>query len=197
MPGVALPHRTLAELLDQIAAREPAPGGGSAAALTAAAAAALVEMAVAFAPPAAARSDRGARAAAARAQLLELAEADLRSYEPVLAARRMHRDQPGRAAAVQAALSDATEVPLAIATAATDVAELGAAAAKAGRPQLIGDATAAVLLAKAASRTAARLVELNLANAPADPRLRIAAEAAGRAWAARGAVGAFPPSTPG
>ena len=185
---VALTDGTLAELLDRIAAREPAPGGGTAAALSAATAAALVQMAIAFGP----QTGEVPRAALLRARLLELAEADLRSYGPVLAALRLERDEPGRDAALQAALSDAAEVPLAIADAAAEVAELGVDAARAGSPHLIGDATAAVLLAEASARAAAGLVELNLAGASDDPRVRTAAEAARRASAARAAAGVNP-----
>jgi methenyltetrahydrofolate cyclohydrolase len=190
---VALTDRTVAELLDRIAAREPAPGGGTAPALTAATAAALVQMATAYGP----ESGSGLWAAELQARLLELAEADLRSYQPVLAALRLEREAPGRAAAVEAALSAAAEVPLAITTAAAEVAELGADAARSSSPHLIGDATAAVLLAEAAARAAARLVELKLERARDHPRRRIAADSARRAWAARGATGVFPPGAPG
>lgn len=192
---VALQDLPIAELLDRIAARQPAPGGGTAAALTAATAAALVEMAIVFAPEAG--PDDCSRAAALRSRLLELAEADTRSYGPVLAAMRLEHRSPERSAALAAALSAAAEVPLAIATAAAEVAELGARAAASGSRHLLGDATAAILLADGACDAAARLVELNLAAKPDDPRLAEAAAAAGRARAARAATGVFPPDTPG
>ena len=65
------------------------------------------------------------------------------------------------------------------------MAELAAAAARGARRSVEGDATAGALLAEAATRAAARLVELNLAEQPADPRLAAARELAARAWAAR------------
>jgi formiminotetrahydrofolate cyclodeaminase len=190
---VALADRTLTELLDEIAAQEPAPGGGAAAALTAATAAALVEMAAAFAlgragadeEPVGAWAQRGT---ALRAQLLALADADTSAYRPVLEAMQVPRDRPERADAIRQALSAAADVPLAIATASAEVAELGAAVASAGSPHLVGDATAAVVLAEAGTRAAVRLVELNLADAAGDPRLRSAAESARRAWTARAAT---------
>ncbi len=191
---------SLGELLDQIAAREPAPGGGTAAALTAATAAALVEMAIAFTPvksPGASPDDREAtsrRAATLRAGLLELAEADIRSYAPVLSALRLEHGSPERAARLAAALSSAAAVPLAIATSAAEVAELGAGAAAAGSRHLIGDAAAGVLLAEAACGAAARLVELNLATAPEDPRRAAAAESVARALTARRAIDVFAPN---
>jgi formiminotetrahydrofolate cyclodeaminase len=160
-----LGDRTLTELLAEIAAATPAPGGGSSAAVACAVAAALVEMSAG--PP-------HERAAALRARALELADQDLDSYAPVLEAQR--RGEP-----VGPALSAAAEVPLAIAEVACEVAEL----AHAARPSLEGDAAAAALLAEAATRAAVRLVELNLARRPDDPRLRTAREFAARAWSAR------------
>ena len=79
-------------------------------------------------------------------------------------------------AAAQAA---AAEVPLAIAETAAAVAGLAAAVAESGKPALQGDALAGADLAAAAARAAARLVAINLAGAPEDPRLA-RAEAAAR-----------------
>jgi formiminotetrahydrofolate cyclodeaminase len=158
-------NRVLGELLDEIAAATPAPGGGSTAALACALAAALVEMSAG--PP-------HERAAALQARALELAEADLDSYAPVLEAQR--RGEP-----LGAALSAAAQVPLDIAAVACEVAEL----AQARRPSLEGDAATAALLAEAATRAAVRLVELNLAGTPDDTRLLTAREYAARAWSAR------------
>jgi len=164
-----LEHRTLAELLAEIAAATPAPGGGSTAAVACALSAALVEMSAG--PP-------HERAAALRARALQLAEDDLASYAPVLEAQR--RGEP-----TDAALAAAAETPLAIAEVGCEVAELAADLARAGRRTLEGDATAAALLAEAATRAAARLVELNLARMPDDVRLHAAGEYGARAWAAR------------
>ncbi len=185
--------RSVAESLDRLAAREPAPGGGSAAAWTAAIAGALVQMAAAFAQSRpGADGDRlsavAARAAELRTGELELAEQDERSYAPVLAALRLEASDPARAGRLAAALSGAAEVPLAVAQGAAELAELAAALARDGSPHLVGDATAAALLAEAATRGALRLVELNLAQAPQDGRLHVAAELAARARAARAGV---------
>ena len=82
------------------------------------------------------------------------------------------RDQTGtpeqRDFALGAALLQAAEVPLRIAEAAADVAELAALAAAEGSPHLRPDATAAAALAEAATRAAAHLVEINLATVPGD-----------------------------
>jgi formiminotetrahydrofolate cyclodeaminase len=174
-----LADRTLAELLAEIAAATPAPGGGSTAAVACALAAALVEMSAG--PP-------HERAAALRARALELADEDLRSFGPVLDAERLPADDESRPERLRAALSAASDAPLAVAAVGCEVAELAAEVARRGRRHVEGDAAAAALLAEAATRAAARLVELNLAGMPDDSRLRTAGEYASRAWSARDQV---------
>jgi methenyltetrahydrofolate cyclohydrolase len=171
-----LADQPLATLLAQIAAATPAPGGGSTAAVACALAAALVEMSAG--PP-------HERAATLQARALELAEEDLSSYARVLDAERLPAEDPTRLERVRAALSAVWDTPLAIAAVGCEVAELGAEVARGARVHVEGDAAAAALLAEAATRAAARLVELNLAAMPDDVRLRTAGEYAARAWAAR------------
>ncbi len=169
----------LAELLERVAARTPAPGGGSAAATACALAAALVEMAAGFETGA----DAGERIAAAvrlRARALDLADQDLTSYQPVLEALRRPADDTERPARLAAALSAAAAVPFGIAQAAGEVAALARAETDASGPHLLGDSATAAVLAAAACRAAALLVELNL-HGTADPRL---AEAEGLVKAA-------------
>jgi formiminotetrahydrofolate cyclodeaminase len=135
-------------------------------------AAALVEMGAAFGDLEAERE----RAAALRALALSLAEQELHAYEPVLEAQR--RGDPD---AVAEALSRAADSPLAIVRAAAEVAELGASVAQAGKEALKGDALVGVDLAEAACRAAGRLVSINLAGEPGDPRLAEVAELQHRA----------------
>ena len=170
-----LADRPLTTLLEEIAAATPAPGGGSTAAVACALAAALVEMSAG--PP-------HERAAALRARALELAEDDLSSYARVLEAERLPAEDATRPERVRAALSAASDTPLAIAEVGCEVAELGAEIARGARVHVEGDAATAALLAEAATRAAARLVELNLAGMPDDVRLRTAGEYATRARAA-------------
>ena len=170
-------ERPLGELLTALAERSPAPGGGCAAAWAGALAAALLEMAAAFAGADATAE----RARVLRMQLLEAGEAELRSYEPVLEATRAAATDPAR---LDAALSDASDAPLAIARASAEVAELAAEIAARSRPALAGDAVAGVLLAEAASRCAARLVEINLSGRE-DTRLDELATLEDRAATAR------------
>lgn len=154
-------QRPLRELLDALAARTPAPGGGTSAAWATAIAAALVEMAAAFAEDA----DAAARAAELRMRALELAEQELHSYEPVLEARRLPDEGPGRRERLRGALISAADTPRAIAAAAAEVAELATRLAAGGKPALAGDAETGAALAEAAHAAAQRLAEINLGEA--------------------------------
>jgi len=167
--------RPFAELLAGLSERTPAPGAGSAVAWSAALAAGLLEMVASFAGSSAEAA--AARATVLRAELLAAGERELHAYEPVLSAKSEDERR--------AALSAASETPLAIARAAAEVAELAAEVADASKPSLKGDAVAGVLLAEATTRAAARLVEINLAGVPGDARLGEVAELSGRAARAR------------
>jgi formiminotetrahydrofolate cyclodeaminase len=151
---------SVGEFLAAVAAREPAPGGGAAAAMSVALAAALAAMAARFSPG---MQDLAEHADALRAQALPLADADGAAFGRVLAAYRIPRYAPDRADRIAAALSDAADVPLAVAEIGAEGATLGARAFHDGNANLRGDALAAVRLAGAGTRTAAALVRLNLA----------------------------------
>ena len=158
--------------LDQLEAPAPAPSGGTASATVAAMAAALVVMVGRGSPGWAEGPGVAAQARALRTRLTELGEEDARAYAAVLAAMR-GLDAPGseqRDFALGVALTDAAEVPLSIAAAAADVAELAAVAAAEGKHALRPDAAAAVILAEAAVRAATHLVDVNLATVPGDRR---------------------------
>lgn len=188
---MTLADATVAELLEQLAAGTPAPGGGTAAGLIGAAAAALTEMVAAFALARASEEEDEeeesiaglhSRAGELRAQLLELADADTRAYQPVLDALALTHEDEQRASALRAALSVAAGVPLEIAGASAEVAELAATITQApGGRWLFGDASVALTAAAAAAGAAATLVELNLEATPDDPRLQQATEFARRA----------------
>jgi len=171
-------------VLGRFAARTPAPGGGSAAAVACAVAAALVEMAAEFAGEAGGADAAGDRAAQLRRRAVELADLDLASYRPVLEALRRGTDDLGRPDALAGALSTATEIPLEVARVSAEVAALAAGLAETGSRHLIGDATAAALLAHAACQAATVLVQINLKGAT-DERPTQAAQWCGDADAAR------------
>ncbi len=192
-PPPALSGASVGEVMGLLAARTPSPGGGSAAAITAATAAALTEMAAGFAlarAPDRVLTELAGRAAELRARLLELADADRDSYQPVLAALALPHGEPLRAAALREALSSAARVPLEIAAGAAAVAELASTVAGApGNDALAGDAGVAIILADAATSAAAALVCLNLEGAPEDARAADAKALASRAAGLRAALG--------
>ncbi len=170
--------------LDELQAPAPAPSGGTASATVAAMAAALVVMVGRGSPGWPEGSGVAAQARALRARLTDLGEEDVLAYAAVLAAARATDTQGAEPADVLLgrALIDAAEVPLRIATAATEVAELAALAARDGKRPLRPDAAAALLLASAAAQAAVQLVDVNLAGVPAavgsDRPVRIAEAAA-------------------
>jgi methenyltetrahydrofolate cyclohydrolase len=127
-----------------------------------------------------------AQAEALRVRAAPLAREDAEAYEAVLQAMRTPKDiEPEvRDTLIGETLSRAAEVPLRIAETAADVADLGAEVAENGNPNLRGDAAAAALLAEAATRVAANLVEINLATTEADERISRARRLATAAGAA-------------
>ena len=177
-------ERPLAELLAELAARSPAPGGGCASAWAGALAAALAEMVARFADD----PEAAGRTTAFRGELLAAGERELNSYEPVLEAWRLPATDPSRQQRLDAALSEASEAPLAISRTSSAVAELAADIAARSKPAVAGDAMVAAVLAEASSRAAARLVEINLAAREGDPRLAVVRELVERAGAARAAA---------
>jgi methenyltetrahydrofolate cyclohydrolase len=184
--------QSLHDLLDAVAAQQPAPGGGCTAAWSGALGAGLVEMAANFtlARPKYAgvhrrMGDLRKEAKDLRRELVALGQRDADAgYEPVLAALRLPEKHPERERRLEDARSQASEAPLAVAEAAASVAELAAETARTGSAQLRGDAITGALLAEAATQAAARLVEINLSGR-VDDRLARVADATRRAGAAR------------
>jgi hypothetical protein len=85
-----------------------------------------------------------------------LADEDAAAYSEVVQARRA-------GAPVTDALTRATEVPLEIAATAAEIARFAAEVFRTGRPSVRGDVHTALLLAEAATCSAAYLVEINVA----------------------------------
>jgi len=145
--------------LDLVASGEPAPGGGSAAAVSVALAAGLSSMAARLSTKQLTDSaELARRAEGLRERVAPLARADAAAYGLVLSAQRAG----GPDGRVRAALSEAADVPLAVAEAGTEVADIAARLAIDGNPNLKGDAICALMLADAGVRAAATLVEINL-----------------------------------
>lgn len=170
----SLSDSSLASLVQRVASTDPAPGAGPSLAWTCALAAALVEMVSAITlrsdpTDAAAVASRRDRAAALRAQALELADHDVAAYSDVLSALR-RRGEPGHGGRLRQALSDAADPPLAIVEIAAEISSLAADAAGEARGAVRGEAITAAVLAEAVVRGGAPLVDLNLAGARDDPR---------------------------
>jgi formiminotetrahydrofolate cyclodeaminase len=158
-----LTEASLGEFLDGVAARTPAPAAGAVAAVTVASAASLVAMAARFAQDAHGddSSEPAAEAERVRQEVLALGQADGEAYGAVLEALRIPRSQPRRQEQIDHALEGATEIPLRIARAGSQVGALAARLVQEGNPSLAADAQAAALLAQGATAAAASLVRAN------------------------------------
>jgi formiminotetrahydrofolate cyclodeaminase len=178
---------SVADLLDRIAGGPPPPGGGAAAGLVAAMSAAVLTMAARSAEEIA----TAAQAEALRARLTELAEEDAAAYGHALASLRgdgVPESQQGRDFWLGRALTRAADAAVLIAEAAADVTELAADLAARVEGPHKPDAVTAAILAEAASRAAAHLVEVNLAASEGDERVSRARTAATAAAARASAV---------
>jgi len=138
----------VAELLDKIGEKTPAPASGAATALTGALAAALAELSARFAA-----DDAGiARARELASELVQLGDQDAAAYAAYLA------DQNEQTHA------ETIRVPEEIARRADEVAELAERAAGKLKSSVAGDARASAELARAAARVARGLALLNRAG---------------------------------
>lgn len=197
-PATGLGSVTLAELTDDVARPEPTPGGGAVAAIVASLAAALAGMAGQYAirraPDVLDLRDLVRRAERLRTLAAALADDDAAAYRRYTEASGLPRDPDpeGRARAMRVALDAAADVPLELARAAAEIAELGERLAASGSPALRPDACTATLLASAVATSTAILVAENLRKRPGDPRVADAGRcAAHAATAARRAVAPF------
>jgi formiminotetrahydrofolate cyclodeaminase len=170
---------TVARMLNVLGEPAPTPSGGSAAAVAAAMGAALVGLVARASPDWADAAGVAAQAAALEDRLMTLADDDAVAFGDALAELRA-ADSGARMSGLGPALLRATDVPLAIAEAAADVAALAALASAEGRTAVQPDARVARDLAVAATRAPPTLVDANLATLPGDERSR-RAQAAMRA----------------
>jgi methenyltetrahydrofolate cyclohydrolase len=164
---------TVRRFLDELASSSPAPGGGSVAALAGAMAAGLVSMVCNLTIGndkyrAAEETMRQtlAESEPLRTRLTELMEEDTAAYNAVIASYKLPKDsdeqKAARSAAIQAALKQAVEVPLATAEAAAPLRALAATAREHGNPNAASDAYVAGILADTAIKAALANVEINL-----------------------------------
>ena len=166
-------EQQLQTFLDQLASKASTPGGGSAAAIMAAMGAALVSMVANLTVGKQKYQDveeemQGflERSEDMRSRLTGMIQADIDVFNKVMAAYGMAREtdaqKAARSGAIQAALKEATDVPLACAQLCADVIELCRPVAEKGNLNVISDAGVAVLAAHAALRSAALNVYINI-----------------------------------
>lgn len=181
------PALSLDSTLEALASESPAPGGGYAAALAGALGASLAAMAARISAKGTADDtgwqERIQRGDALVAELRGLADHDARAYEKLSLAWKLPRgdalERAARDQALDLAARGAIEVPLAIAAAGCEVAELGLVAIQEGSKALATDAAAAGELAAAAVRAAGGYVAVNLsAVQDAEQRLQWRQQAA-------------------
>ncbi len=165
-------HNTIAKFLDELASEQPTPGGGGAAAIMGAVGAALVSMVAnltigkknyeAFDEE---LKETRAKAEALRAELTAAINEDVDAFNAVMGAYGLPREgdeqKAARAAAIQAALKQATDAPLRAVKACHEVIKLSAVVAEKGNVNVISDAGVAALAANAGLRSAALNVFIN------------------------------------
>ncbi len=148
-----------------MARKESAPGGGAVAAATVSAAAGLAGMAARYSVDRLDLSQEPVeRAERLRAPAAALADEDAEAFGAVIAAYATVRDgdEEGGQARLRAALTRAAEVPLEIAELGAETARLAGRVAAEGKRDVRGDAATGLLLAEAATRSAAHLVSVNV-----------------------------------
>jgi len=155
--------------IEQLAAPTATPGGGSAAAASAAMAAGLAVMVATmsrgkkaylqFEPQ---LSEAIARLNPLREELKAAVDADAASYNAVMKAYKAAKESPDGKSQINAALRQATSVPLGVAERAAEVAGIAANLRPLTNPMMSSDLTTAIALAGAAIKGALANVEINL-----------------------------------
>jgi len=160
------------KFLDDLASRNPTPGGGSAAAIMGAMGAALVSMVcnVTLGKKGYEGVEAEMRAVLheserVRRRLAEMVAEDIAAFDSILAAYKMPKasddEKAARAAAIQAGLRRATEVPLDCARVCAEVIALSRRASEHGYLNVISDGGVGVLAGFTGLRSAALNVYIN------------------------------------
>ncbi len=158
--------------LDELASKAPTPGGGSAAAIMGAQSAALTSMVcnLTIGKPKYAEVENDMQALlqkseALREELTGMIQADIDVFNRLMATYALPKETDDqktlRSAAIQQALSEATEIPLACARACAQAVELSRIAADIGNSAAISDAGVAVMAAYSGLKSAALNVYIN------------------------------------
>lgn len=167
-------ERTIGGFLEALASDAPTPGGGAVAGLCGAAGAALISMVCNLTIGKQGYEDARDRmrahleeAEAARPAFLELADRDAASFDAVMAAFRMPKDddrqRAERSAAIQRAYEGAARVPLELARRAVDLLPAAVGATELGNANAASDGASAAIVLHAAAACALVNVEINAA----------------------------------
>ena len=155
--------------VEQLAAPTATPGGGSAAAASGAMAAGLAHMVAAMSRRKKAYLQYENQLSAAigrldelRAELKAAVDDDAESFNLVMKAYKQAKDSAAGDGIVDAALRQATSVPLGVAERAREVAEIAESLRPITNPNLKSDLTTSIALAHAAIQGALANVEINL-----------------------------------
>lgn len=164
--------KSIQAFLNELASKASTPGGGSAAAIMGAMSAALVSMVCNL--TVGKKNYEGveeelrallARSEALREKLTAMIRADVEVFDRVMGAYGMPKetdaDKAVRSEAIQAALKEATDVPLECAKACAEAIDLCRVAAEKGNLNVISDAGVAVMAGYAALKSAALNVYIN------------------------------------
>lgn len=168
-------HLSLAEFLDRVAAKTPAPGGGAVASAVGALGAALGQMATnfsigkkAFAAHQATHEAALKELTTARAVMLQLADEDAEAYGMVSELQKLPEMDRRRQAELPHAIRTAVRVPQMLMAAATNLLRLFETLAPITSPWLKSDLAAAAILVEAAARAGAWNVRVNAKLLPQD-----------------------------
>ncbi len=165
--------KSVQTFLDELASKASTPGGGSAAAIMGGMGAALVSMVCNLTVGKKGYEDVDAELRALlaksedlRERLTAMVKADVDVFDRVMASyglpKETDAEKAARSAEIQAALKEATDVPLACAEACAECIEMSRVVAEKGNKNVISDAGVAVLAAYAALRSAALNVHINV-----------------------------------
>ena len=165
--------------IEQLAAPTATPGGGSAAAASGAMAAGLAVMVASMSRSKKAYiqyesqlSEAIARLTQIREELKSAIDADAESYNAVMKAYKAAKESADGSTLINAALREASSVPLGVAERAVEVAQIAAALRPVTSPMMKSDLITSIALAKAALEGALANVEINLdsmePNSPGD-----------------------------
>ncbi len=157
--------------VEQLAAPTATPGGGSAAAAAGAMAAGLAHMVASMSRGKKAYLQHENELSAAIARLAQLREelksavdGDAESYNAVMKAYKQARESADGDAIIDAALKQATSVPLSVAEQSQEVGKLAEKLGPITNPNMKSDLTTASALARAAVEGALANVDINLAS---------------------------------